>query len=169
MTSSPRPHSPEGQRQSQDDASETPMERDRVEGVAGWLLVYVIGSVPPIFVYSMGLSGWFFYYPVPLMVAIFALFSVPLVLILVKSAQAPRWNITCLWTMFVLMTLRSISVFIEGETLPSLRGMLTLTVILAFALSWAIVWTKYFRVSVRVRNTFCRTPMNSTSGPERAS
>ena len=35
----------------------------------GWLWVYVIGSIPLMVVYSMGLSGWFFEYPIGLMLA----------------------------------------------------------------------------------------------------
>ncbi len=134
-----------------------------VKGVGGWLLVYLFGSIPPLMVYSMGLSGWFFDYPFVLMVAIFLLLAVPLLLILLKSPKAPPWNVAALWIIAVLMTLRSVSVFLfpmasEGqppmssEELPGVIAILS--GIVAFSLGWATLWTKYFKESVRVKNTF---------------
>ena len=64
-----------------------------MKGVKGWLLVYFICSIPLLMVYSMGLSGWFFDYPLALMVVIFLSLALPLVLILLKSPRAPHWNI----------------------------------------------------------------------------
>ena len=61
--------------------TEVVMERDGVKGIKGWLLVYLIGSIPLLMVYSMGLSGWFFDYPAVLMVTIFVLLAVPLVFV----------------------------------------------------------------------------------------
>ena len=81
-----------------------------LEGIKGWLLVYFLCSIPLLIIYSMGLSGWFFDYPFVLMVVIFLLLAVPLLLILLKSPEAPQWNIAALWIIVVLMTLRSISV-----------------------------------------------------------
>ena len=140
------------------------MEEETAEGIKGWLLVYLIGSIPLLMVYSMGLSGWFFDYPIVLMVVIFLLLAIPLLLILLKSPQAPQWNIAVLWIAAVLMTLRAISVFLfpmasEGqppmssEELPVVA--LTLSAIVSISIGWAMVWTKYFKESVRVRNTFC--------------
>ena len=131
-----------------------------MEGIKGWLLVYLICSIPLLMVYSMGLSGWFFDYPFVLMVVIFLLLAVPLMLILLKSPKAPRWNIAVLWIIVVLMTLRSISVFlmpVSGEEMSReelLVVAVTLSGIVSLSLGWAIVWTKYFKESVRVRNTF---------------
>ena len=135
------------------------MERDSMEGIKGWLLVYLIGSIPLLMVYSMGLSGWFFEYPFVLMVVIFLILAIPILLILLKSPKAPQWNIYMWWTIVVLMTLRSISVFLEpgGNEMnigERLSVALTLSVIVSISLGWAIVWTKYFKKSVRVRNTF---------------
>ena len=69
-----------------------------------------------------------------------------------------------LWIAVILMTLRSISVVLfpmSGEEDPvPLRGeelvgvIQPLAVIVGFALGWAILWTTYFKRSVRVRNTF---------------
>ena len=39
--------------------------------IRGWILVYLIGSIPILMIYSMALSGWFFEYPFILMVSIF--------------------------------------------------------------------------------------------------
>ena len=139
------------------------MEGKKLEGTKGWLFVYLIGSVPLIVVYSMGLSGWFFDYPIVLMLAIFFFFAIPLLLILLKVPQAPLWNIAALWIAVVLMALRSLSVVVfplasEGqpplsaEELPGV--ILTLSGIVSVSLGWAMSWTKYFNGSVRVKNTF---------------
>ena len=68
-----------------------------------------------------------------------------------------------MWIAAVLMTLRVLNVFFfpvgnEGqpplsrEALP--RVVATLTIMVGFCLAWAMVWTRYFKQSVRVRNTF---------------
>ena len=58
------------------------MDRSRRRGVRGWLLVYLIGSIPLLMVYLIGLPGLFFDYPIGLLVVIFLVFAVPLALIL---------------------------------------------------------------------------------------
>ena len=88
------------------------MANDRLEGIKGWLRVYLIGSIPPMMVYLVGLSGWFFEYPLGLMVVLFLVFAAPLLLVLLKSPKAPRWNVVALWIMVALMTLRSSSVIL---------------------------------------------------------
>ena len=131
--------------------------------MGGWLWIYLIGSVPLAVLYSMGLAGWFFDYPVSLMAVIFLLLAIPLALIPLKFHRAPQWNIATLWIIVALMTLRSLNVFFlpyGAEDQPSLEGkellaaVLTLSAIVSAALGWAIVWTRYFRQSVRVKNTF---------------
>ena len=129
------------------------------KGIKGWLWLYLIGSIPILMVYSMALSGWFFEYPFILMVGIFIILASPLVLIITKSSQAPRWNIFMWRTVVVLMALRSISIFLEpGGKEMSLNEMLSLSLTLLFILSillaWTILWTKYFNKSIRVNNTF---------------
>ena len=136
------------------------MEGNSIKGIKGWLLVYLIGSIPLLTMYSMGLSGWFFEYPFILMVTIFLVLAIPLLLIILKSPKAPRWNISMWWIIVVLMTLRSISVFLEpGGKEMNIKEMLsvalTLLVIVSISLVWAIIWTKYFNKSRRVKNTFC--------------
>ena len=139
------------------------MERDSVKGIGGWLLVYLIGSIPLMLFYSMGLSGWFFEYPVLLMAVIFLALAIPLLLIPLKSSRAPRCNIAALWTASILITLRIVygvlfQRVLEGRQRLSseeLLGALPILLgIVIFSLGWAIVWTKYFKDSVRVRNTF---------------
>lgn len=136
------------------------MEHQRQAGAKGWLLVYVVGSIPLFVIYSVGLAGWFFDYPAALIAVIFLLLSAPLLLILRRSPQAPKWNITLLWLVAALMTLRAISVFLfpggEGQMSPEeLPGVaLTLLGIVSVSVSWAAIWTQYFRTSTRVSNTF---------------
>ncbi len=130
-----------------------------VKGIEGWSVVYIVTSIPVLMFYAAGLSGWFFDYPLVLFVTIFLLLAIPLLLILVKSPKAPRWNITMLWTASILITLRIIYGVLfqriqEGrppmtdEDVDRLVGaMPTLLGIVAFSLGWAIVWSKYFQKS----------------------
>ena len=113
-------------------------------------------------IYSMGLSGWFLDYPFWLMALIFLFLTVPLLLVPLKHPAAPSWNIAAMWIEAALMTLRSLNVFIfpvgSGGRLPTgselQAAVLTLGGIVSFSLIWAAVWTRYFRTSERVRNTF---------------
>ena len=139
------------------------MEVDGVQGVGGWLLVYVIVSIPIMLFHSAGLSGWFFDYPVPLMAVIFLVFAIPLSLIPLKSPMAPQWNIALLWVSSTLIILRMtygvlFQSVLEGRPRMSSEELLDALPILlgiaVFSLGWAIVWTKYFQTSVRVGNTF---------------
>ena len=133
-----------------------------MEGIRGWLLVYIIGSIPVLLFVSAGLSGWF-EYPLGLVLAIFLLLASPLVLVLLKSAGAPQWNIAALWIAALSITVRIIySVLFQRtrEGLPPLtseelfEAMPILLGIVIVLLGWATVWTKYFQTSVRVSNTF---------------
>jgi hypothetical protein len=95
------------------------------------------------------------------MIAIFLILALPLLLILLKRPIAPLWNIAELWIIVILMALRSTSVFlmpVSGEEMSSEEiplVVLTLLGIVSVSVGWALTWTKYFRISVRVRNTFC--------------
>jgi len=161
VTRSPRLHFGTGRVYSEEE--KILMEGDSIKGIGGWLLVYVVSSIPVILFYSAGLSGWFFDYPVLHMAVIFLALASPLLLIPLKSPKAPRWNIAVLWTAFILITLRIVygvlfQRMIEGgprsnseellAALPILLG------IVIFSLGWAVVWTKYLKESLRVRNTF---------------
>ena len=135
------------------------MVKENLVGVNGWLLVYVIGSVPLLMIYSMGLSGWFLEYPFGLMVGLFIIFASPLLLILRKFSQAPRLNIIMWRSVTILMTLRSISIFMDPGSESMTGGeavslALTLLPIVAASAVWTAVWTSYFRKSTRVGQTF---------------
>ncbi len=137
------------------------------EGIGGWLLVYLAGSLPVMAMSAVGFSGWFLDYPATLAVGIFCLLAVPLTLVPLRSPQAPRWNVAVVWIMAVLMVLRAINVFVlplDGNPPPreevvsvakALAGVVSVPVV------WALVWTGYFRRSERVRNTF--PPFRMTS------
>lgn len=139
------------------------MEGNSVNGIKGWLVFYIVGSIPVLMFYAAGLSGWFFDYPLVLFIAIFLLLAIPLLLILLKYPKAPQWNIAMLWVAAILITLRIIyGVLFTGvqEGRPPLSGEELLGAIpiflgiVTFSLGWAIIWTKYFKKSECVRNTF---------------
>ncbi|WP_419163994.1 hypothetical protein [Candidatus Palauibacter sp.] len=132
-------------------------------GPGGWLLVYLCGSIPFLLFHSAGLSGWFLDYALWLLVAIFLLLASPLVLILLKSPRAPRWNIVALWVVALQITLRAAAVPFNLETDGAAQrrnpeewaaAIAILAVIVVGSLAWATIWTVYFQRSLRVRNTF---------------
>ncbi len=101
------------------------MAEESVQGIKGWLLVYIIGSIPVLMFYSAGLSEWFFEYPLVLVLVIFLLLAIPLLLILLKSPKAPQWNIAMLWIASILITLRIVSGILFQRVidgLPPLSG-----------------------------------------------
>ena len=128
------------------------MAGNRVNGIKGWSLVYIIGSIPVLLFHAAGLSGWFFDYPIALFLVIFLLLAIPLLLLLVNSPKAPQWNIAMLWIASILITLRILYGVLfqriqEGQPPLSseelLGAMPALLGIVAFSLGWAIIWTKY--------------------------
>lgn len=122
--------------------------------INGWLLVYLIGSVPLLAFYSMGLAGWFFDYPIGLFIAIFLVLIVPLVLLVLKVTSAPTWNITVLWIGAGLISLRILyAILLMDRDLQRSEGMIMASIV-SVALAWAIVWTRYFLVSERVAKIF---------------
>ena len=139
------------------------MGGEGVKGIQGWLLVYIVCSIPVLLFFSAGLSGWFFDYPIGLWLAIFLVLASPLLLILSRSSEAPQWNIAALWIASILITVRIVyGVLFQRiqEGLPQLTreelldALPLLLGIAIFSLGWATVWTKYFKTSVRVSNTF---------------
>lgn len=138
---------------------------ERAQGTGGWLLVYVVCSIPVSLFFAAGLSGWFFDYPIGLWIAIFLVLASPLLLIVVRSSAAPRWNVAGLWVAAISITVRIVhGVLFQRiqEGLPRLTGeelldaLPVLLGIVLFALGWATAWTRYFRTSVRVSNTFAK-------------
>jgi hypothetical protein len=125
-----------------------------METINGWLLVYLIGSVPLLVVYSMGLSGWFFDYPMGLFIGIFLVLVVPLVLLVLKVPSAPTWNIAVLWVGAGLISVRVLYGVLRMERALQRSEGLTMAAIVSVALAWAVVWTWYFLVSERVAKIF---------------
>jgi len=146
-----------------DPNTDTPINGNTPVGVGGWLLVYVCGSIPFLLVHSAGLSGWFLDYALWLFAAIFLLLASPLVLILLRSPRAPRWNVVALWLVALVITLRAVAVpfNLEPEGASQRRNpeewaaaIAILAIIVVGSLAWATIWTAYFRRSLRVRNTY---------------
>ena len=139
------------------------MGAEGARGVQGWLLVYIVCSIPVLLFFSAGLSGWFFDYPIGLWLAIFLVLASPLLLVLLRSSEAPQWNIAALWIASILITVRivygvlfqriqeGLSQLTRAELLDALPLLLGIVI---FSLGWATVWTKYFNTSERVSNTF---------------
>ena len=139
------------------------MGAERARGVRGWLLVYVVCSIPVSMFLAAGLSGWFLDYPIALWLTIFLVLASPLLLIVLRSSAAPRWNVAALWIAAISITVRIVDGVLfqrMRDGLPRLTGeelldaLPVLVGIVLFALGWATVWTKYFRTSMRVSNTF---------------
>ncbi len=134
-----------------------------VEGLGGWLMFYIIFSIPVLLFYSAGLSGWFFEYPLILLFAIFTISITPIVLILMKSSKAIYWNIFMSRVMTALLLLRifyGLIVYrIIGQQPPMnsielVKALPMLVSIIVLALGWASLWIKYFQTSKRIKNTF---------------
>ncbi len=126
-----------------------------MDGIKGWLLVYLIGSVPVLALYAAGLSGWFFNYPMGLFVGILLLLAVPLVLLVLKVSSAPQWNIVGLWVGAGLISVRVLhGVLLADPARLTKSTVLIMSVIVSIAISWAVVWTRYFLISDRVAKTF---------------
>ena len=126
-------------------------------------MVYVVCSIPVLLFLSAGLSGWFLDYPIGLWLTIFLVLASPLLLLLLRFSAAPRWNIAALWIASISITVRIVhGVLFQRmqEGLPQLTGeelldaLPVLLGIVVFSLGWATVWTKYFKTSARVSNTF---------------
>lgn len=115
--------------------------------MTGGKWVYVAGSVPLLGVYAMGLSGWFFEYPPLLMFGLFAVFAAPLAMLVLGIRGASRWNVVMLWAALGLLTLRVLNLFVGPGSVDAMpvSGSVTVAVIIAAGLAWALGWTRYFR------------------------
>ena len=128
-----------------------------MKGIGGWLLVYLVGSLPVQLFYAAGLSGWFFDYPVGLLATIFLVLAAPLVMVVLKRPAARAWNIAALWVGAGLISLRILYGVVLGEVgALTISTVAILITIKAFAIAWAMVWTMYFLRSDRVAKTFGR-------------
>ena len=119
-----------------------------------WLVVYLIGSIPVLMFYAAGFAGWFFDYPMPLFILCLVVLAIPLVLILLKSPKAARWNIFMLRTSSILLMVRIVSALLFQRRLedrPPISGeelLVALPMLLGIAMSslaWTMIWTKYFK------------------------
>ena len=125
-----------------------------MEGIGGWLLVYLAGSVPVTLFYAAGVGGWFFDYHRGAVAGIFSLLAAPLVLVLLRVPSAPAWNIGSLWvgTGSILLILLAGALGADGARLREVAG--TVAIIALASTTWATVWTMYFLRSDRVARTF---------------
>ena len=128
-----------------------------MDHIGGWLLVYLIGSVPLLAFYSLGLSGWFYDYPWILMVTIFVGLSVPLALLILKAPSAPFLNIILLWVGAGLITFRILHAALQMDLEELKTEGLILAMIIVVAIVWAIIWTRYFTVSERIAKSYSYT------------
>jgi hypothetical protein len=134
------------------------MKKEPVHGIKGWLLVYLICSIPLLVFYTGAFAGWVLDYPLWLALPILVILAIPLVLILFKSDQAPKWNIIELWIIAILLPSRIISGALMGNLGRAIDYLIPLVSVILFPIVWAIIWTMYFQKSVRVQNTFSRGP-----------
>ncbi len=132
-----------------------------MEVLKGWLLLYLIGSLPLITFCAGGLSGWFYDYPLPLFFGILLVLAVPLVLMVMQYPQAHLVNTGLVWFIAVLLTLRMISpmYWMEGSAAlqESERFILAVRMLVGIAtvtFTWALIWTLYFLRSERVHELF---------------
>lgn len=123
--------------------------------ISGWLLVYLLGSLPVLAFYAAELSGWFFDYPMGLFVGIFLVLAVPLVLLALRVPNAPAWNIAGLWVGAGLISVRVLYGLLLADLASLTKSeVLILSVIVVIAIAWVVAWTMYFVHSDRVANTF---------------
>ena len=125
-----------------------------MEGINGWLLVYLIGSVPVTLFYAAGLAGWFFDYHRGLFAGIFVVLAVPLVLLVLKVPSAPAWNIASLWVGAGSISLVVLAGALSADEARLREVGVTLATIAFISIAWAVVWTVYFLTSDRVVRTF---------------
>jgi len=125
-----------------------------MEGIGGWLLVYLVGSVPVALSYAAGLAGRFFDYHLGFLAGIFLVLTAPLVLVALKLASAPAWNIASLWVGAgsILLVVLAGALSTDGARLREVAP--TLAAIAFLSIVWAVVWTTYFLTSERVARTF---------------
>ena len=125
-----------------------------METLNGWLLVYLMGSVPLALFYAAGLSGRFFDYHLGLFAGIFLVLAVPLVLVVLKLPSAPAWNIASLWVGAGSISLVVLAGALSADEARLREVVVIVAAIVSISIAWAVVWTMYFLSSDRVARTF---------------
>ena len=125
-----------------------------MDTLGGWLLLYLIGSLPVSFFHAAGVAGRFFDYDPVVLGGIFLALAAPLALIVTRSPSAPAWNIAALWVGALSTALIvGVGVFAASRSRTE-EVALGAAVIVAGSISWAAVWTVYFRRSEQVARAF---------------
>jgi len=125
-----------------------------MECIKGWLLVYLIGSVPLTLFYAAGLSGRFFNYRMGVLAGLFVVLAAPLVMVILQYSSAPAWNIASLWAGAGSISLVVLLGALSADEARFKEVDVTVMVIIAISIAWAVVWTMYFLKSERVARTF---------------
>lgn len=125
-----------------------------MQGISGWLLFYLVGTIPIFLFWSAGLCGWFLDYPLWLFLGIFIVFLAAPAMLLLRAPSAPTWNITNLWVGAVLISARVVFAASQTDETLLLSHRLILGSTVAVAMVWAAIWTRYFLVSDRVARIF---------------
>ena len=124
-----------------------------MEGISGWLLVYLIGSVPVTLFYAAGVAGRFFDYHVGGVAGVFLVLATPLLLVALRHASAPAWNIASLWVGAGSISLIVILGALSADGVRRGEVLMNVVAIVCFSMAWAAVWTTYFLTSERVART----------------
>ena len=121
----------------------------------GWLLFYVVASVPVFAFWSAGLAGWFFDYPLVLFGEILLMLSIPLALLLLGVAAAPSLNVAALWTGATLLVARvTWGWMYAADDRLTVEAVAILVGSGGFALVWALIWTLFLTRSEHVARAF---------------
>ena len=130
-------------------------KEDELTGLGGWLVFPMIGFILSslVFVYYTLVlllytedSSSFLFFFLYGSIAIFAVYTS--VLMLQKRKEFPKWAIFFLWYSFAF-TLIITFIFPEGDVYEEFGSTF-------FYIIPTILWTWYFRVSKRVKNTFTK-------------
>ena len=125
-----------------------------MEAIGGWLLLYLVGSIPVSLFHAAGLAGRFFDYHLGVLAGTFLLLATPLALLVSKSTSAPAWNIAALWVGAASTSLIVIHGAVHADRARLNEAAMTMVLIVLASVSWSAIWTGYFLRSERVARTF---------------
>ena len=125
-----------------------------MDGIGGWLLVYLVGSVPVCLFYSAGVAGRFFDYHLGVAAGVFLVLATPPALLVLKLTSAPAWNIASLWVGAGSISLIAIVGAFSADESRLAEARATVAAIVVLSITWAAAWTAYFLTSERVAITF---------------